>query len=49
MVMPGWQAVLPVGERREIPVLTHAQLIHHPRAIALLMESLDSGGCGGET
>ena len=49
MVMPGWQAVLPVGERRAVPVLTHAQLIHHPRAIALLMASLDSGRCGGET
>ena len=49
MVMPGWQAVLPGGEQRAIPVLTHAQLIHHPRAIALLMASLRSGGCGGET
>ncbi len=42
MVMPGWQAVLPVGAQRAIPVLTHAQLISNPRAIDLLIASLQS-------
>jgi triacylglycerol lipase len=32
-VFPGWRAVLPVGSRRALPVLTHRQLIVHPWAI----------------
>lgn len=40
MVCPGWQAVLPLGPRIEIPVWTHQQLIAHPRAIARLAADL---------
>ena len=36
MVVPGWRAVLPRGSREALPVLTHRQLMHHPRAIARL-------------
>jgi len=40
MVVPGWRAVLPRGPREALPVLTHRQLMHHPRAIARLTEVL---------
>ncbi|MFN7229970.1 MAG: esterase/lipase family protein [Synechococcaceae cyanobacterium] len=40
MVVPGWQAVLPVGERRALPVWTHQQLIRHPRAVEALAREL---------
>lgn len=40
MVFPGWRAVLPVGRRQSLPVLTHRQLILHPRAVARLVEVL---------
>jgi triacylglycerol lipase len=40
MVVPGWRAVLPLGPREALPVLTHRQLMHHPRAIARLTEVL---------
>jgi triacylglycerol lipase len=40
MVVPGWRAVLPIGERRRLPVLTHAQLIRDPRAVAALAREL---------
>lgn len=40
MVCPGWEAVLPLGPRIEIPVWTHQQLIAHPRAIARLAADL---------
>ncbi|MEB3319785.1 MAG: alpha/beta fold hydrolase [Cyanobium sp.] len=39
-VVPGWRAVLPCGSRRALPVLTHRQLISHPRALAGLVEVL---------
>jgi len=39
-VFPGWRAVLPLGSRRAVPVLTHRQLIVHPRAIQLLVDLL---------
>jgi triacylglycerol lipase len=39
-VFPGWRAVLPVGERRALPVWTHRQLIGHPRALALVADQL---------
>jgi triacylglycerol lipase len=39
-VFPGWRAVLPLGSRRAVPVLTHRQLIVHPRAIQLLADLL---------
>lgn len=37
-VFPGWRAVLPRGSRQPLPVLTHRQLITHPRAIQRLVE-----------
>lgn len=40
MVIPGWQAVLPLGERLSVPVLTHQQLILHPRALGLLTTTI---------
>ena len=40
MVVPGWQARLPVGMVRSIPVLTHQQLIAHPHALDVLMQIL---------
>ena len=40
MVVPGWRAVLPLGEQRRLPVWTHAQLIRHPRAVAALAREL---------
>ena len=39
-VFPGWRAVLPVGRRQAVPVLTHRQLIAHPRAVRLLADLL---------
>lgn len=39
-VFPGWRAVLPVGSRRALPVLTHRQLIVHPRAIQQVADVL---------
>ena len=40
MVLPGWQAVLPVGRQLAIPVLNHRQLISHPAALAILTREL---------
>lgn len=40
MVVPGWEAVLPVGDRRRLPVWTHQQLIRDPRAIEVLAREL---------
>jgi len=40
VVVPGWQARLPVGMVRSIPVLTHQQLIAHPHALDVLMQIL---------
>jgi len=40
MVFPGWQAVLPMGPRQAVPVLTHQQLIAHPRALSMLMTTI---------
>lgn len=39
-VFPGWRAVLPVGPQQALPVLTHRQLIVHPRAIQFLADLL---------
>jgi triacylglycerol lipase len=39
-VMPGWRAVLPKGPRSAVAVLTHRQLITHPRAIRRLVDEL---------
>ena len=40
MVCPGWQAVLPVGPRVELPVWTHQQLIAHSSAVNRLAADL---------
>jgi len=40
MVSPGWCAVLPVGRRQPLPVLTHQQLIRHPAALTPLAAEL---------
>jgi triacylglycerol lipase len=42
-VTPGWRAVLPTGSRRALPVLTHRQLITHPRAIRRLVDVILAG------
>ncbi|MFM8278444.1 MAG: esterase/lipase family protein [Cyanobium sp.] len=39
-VLPGWLAVLPVGERTMLPVLTHPQLLRDPAAIKPLAREL---------
>ena len=39
-VLPGWLAVLPVGERTMLPVLTHPQLLRDPAAIQPLAREL---------
>lgn len=39
-IVPGWRAVLPVGPRHMLPVLTHPQLLRDPRALAPLAEEL---------
>ena len=39
-VVPGWRAVLPLGQRRALPVWTHRQLIGHPRALAAVADCL---------
>ena len=40
MVLPGWQAILPVGEKFSIPVAFHRQLITSPIAIEILVTSI---------
>lgn len=40
MVVPGWQAVLPFGPTMAVPVLTHQQLMSHPKALQLLITKL---------
>ena len=39
-VFPGWRAVLPLGSRRPLPVLTHRQLIMDPRAVRAVADVL---------
>lgn len=40
MVIPGWQAVLPMGDRRRLPVWSHQQMIRDPRAVEVLAREL---------
>lgn len=40
MVWPGWRAVLPVGPRQSVPVLTHQQLMRDPAALDALVTEL---------
>ncbi len=42
MVFPGWEATLPFGYSFCMPVLTHRQLISHPRAIEILAKRLSN-------
>jgi triacylglycerol lipase len=39
-VIPGWQAVLPIGERTMLPVATHPQLMRDPAALRPLSQEL---------
>lgn len=39
-VVPGWRAVLPVGSRTMLPVLTHPQLLRDPAALKPLAREL---------
>ncbi len=39
-VLPGWRAVLPVGARTMLPVLTHPQLLRDPAALRPLAREL---------
>jgi triacylglycerol lipase len=40
VVLPGWQAVLPVGPRRMLPVLIHPQLLRDRAALQPLVHEL---------
>ena len=40
MVVPGWRAVLPVGPRKPLPRISHAELMAHPASLALQVEEL---------
>ena len=40
MVIPGWRAVLPSGDRQALPVWTHRQLIRDTRALDLVADVL---------
>ncbi|QEY33331.1 alpha/beta fold hydrolase [Synechococcus sp. RSCCF101] len=40
MVMPGWQAVLPLGSRSRLPVLLHHRMIAAPAALERLVRDL---------
>ncbi len=40
VVLPGWSAVLPVGARTMLPVLTHPQLLRDPAALRPLAQEL---------
>ena len=43
MVLPGWEAILPLGKSYKLPVLTHKALIFNQRAIDIIIsESLNS-------
>ena len=41
-VVPGWQAVLPLGTVEEVPVITHRQLMRHPRALAQVVQAIEA-------
>jgi triacylglycerol lipase len=40
VVLPGWRAVLPVGQQRRLPVLTHPQLLRDRQALEPLAAEL---------
>ena len=40
MVVPGWQATLPLGVKTSIPVAFHRELITSPMAIEILVDSI---------
>jgi len=41
-VFPGWNAALPIGSRYSVSVLTHKELISHPKALKLLFNAISS-------
>lgn len=40
MVVPAWRGVLPVGTHQALPVWSHPQLMHHPKALNTLTSTL---------
>jgi triacylglycerol lipase len=40
MVVPAWPGVLPVGPHQALPVWSHPQLMHHPKALKTLVSTL---------
>tara|TARA_B100000700_G_C14957548_1_gene814735 strand:- start:19 stop:639 length:621 start_codon:yes stop_codon:yes gene_type:complete len=40
MVIPGWQAALPIGRVSALPVLTHKGLIQNPKSIEILLQEV---------
>ena len=42
IAFPGWDAALPIGSRYSVPVLTHKELISHPKALNLLFNAIGS-------
>tara|TARA_B100000700_G_C15050854_1_gene860259 strand:- start:2893 stop:3507 length:615 start_codon:yes stop_codon:yes gene_type:complete len=40
MVIPGWDAVLPIGDIYSLDVMTHRDLISHPSALKVLKEHI---------
>ncbi len=40
MVCPGWEATLPVGKCYSMPVITHRELITHPKSIDILVKAI---------
>ncbi len=40
MTFPGWRAKLPCGKSIPLPVLSHKELMFHPKAIKVLVSSL---------
>lgn len=40
MVIPGWQAVLPLGPRNPLPPMRHDQLMTRPASLELIVKEL---------
>ncbi len=43
MVFPGWNAVLPIGSKYNLPVLTHRGLITHPKSVGIISSAILKG------
>ncbi|WP_320667791.1 esterase/lipase family protein [Prochlorococcus sp. MIT 1307] len=42
MTFPGWQATLPIGANFSVPVLTHKDLISHPKSLKIISHAIFS-------